>query len=239
MKFLRNEHIESLAEKRLLELERAMSRPLSLPIPIDLLGEQILGLQFLWDSIDELEGELILGAIMPTERLIVLNERRKSMFDEKPGLERSTKGHEMGHWDLFIDKGTLRHPELFDTDKFNSPIAYRSSPRGEVAILKMLHTTAEGQEFLRKMNARADAPDEARAVNRYAAAISMPRAMLREEAQRIDRTKWSDLYKLREKFDVTISALVVRMQQLDLLFVRNGQPFESRDAAVGQLTLGL
>ena len=68
-------------------------------------------------------------------------------------------------------------------------------------------------------------------------AISMPRTILREEALRIDRTKWGNLYRLREKFDVTISALVVRLQQLDLLHIRGNVLFESRDAATGQMTL--
>ena len=39
--------------------------------------------------------------------------KRQALFKEKPGLERSTKGHEMGHWDLFVDKGSLEHPTLF------------------------------------------------------------------------------------------------------------------------------
>ena len=57
-RFYRNADIEALAEDRLLEMERAMGKPLTLPIPIDYLGEAVLGLDFLWDTVQELPGEL-------------------------------------------------------------------------------------------------------------------------------------------------------------------------------------
>lgn len=237
MKFYRNETIEEIAEQRLLEFEQVLGNPLSPPIPIDLLGEQILGLSFLWDRIEELPGEVILGAIMPEKRLVVLNEGRRVLLEEKPGLERSTKGHEMGHWDLFVDKATLKHPVLFNENGDDGSFVLRNSPVGNVAVLKRLLSCEEGRKILREMGQRADEPHEARAVNRYAAAISMPRQMVVEEAQKIDRTKWPNLYRLSETFDVTISALVVRLKQLDLLYVRDKELFECRDHATGQTRL--
>jgi hypothetical protein len=239
VKFFRNQQIEELAEARLAELERLVGKPLTPPIPIDLLAERILELNFLWDQIDELPGEMILGALIPKKRLVVLNEKRRGLFQQKPGLERSTKGHEMGHWDLFVDKATLDHPALFGVDE-QGPFAFRSCPAGEVTVLKILQSSPEGQELLRKMNSRADESSEARAVNRYAAAISMPKALLREEALKIDRTKWPNLYRLAEQFGVNISALRVRLEQLDLLRIgSNNVLYESRDKAVGQGALNL
>jgi hypothetical protein len=238
VKILRNQEIEEIAAQRLAEFQRDSDRPLSLPIPIDLIAEKVLGLDFLWEPIDELPGETIFGGLVPKKRLIVLNESRKGLFVEKPGLERSTKGHEMGHWDLFIDKGSLDHPTLFPTGD-DGPFAFRNSPVGEVAIIKMLQADAEGRKLLRKMQSRADEPDEARAVNRYAAALSMPAEIVREEAVKVDRTQWPNLYRLKDKFEVTISALVVRLQQLDLLYVdKDKKLYESQAAATGQMTLG-
>ena len=101
-RFYRNVQIERVAEGRLAELQQLTGKPLAPPVPIDLIAEKILGLTLLWDSIEELPGEIIFGGIVPRERLIILNEKRKGLFNEKPGLERSTKGHEMGHWDLFV-----------------------------------------------------------------------------------------------------------------------------------------
>jgi len=238
VKILRNQEIEDIAASRLAELERLLGRPLSAPIPIDLIAEKVLGLDFLWEPIDELPGEKILGGIIAKKRLIVLNENRKTLFTEKPGVERSTKGHEMGHWDLFIDKSSLDHPTLFDVEG-NGPFAYRSSPAGEVAVIKALYSDAEGQELLRKIHARTDEPDEARAVNRYAAALSMPADMIRADAMKIDRLHWPNLYRLAEKYGVTISALRVRLEQLGLLYVdEHGKLYGSRDAASGQMNLG-
>ncbi len=238
MRILRNQEIEEIAASRLAELERRLGRPLSPPIPIDLIAEQVLGLDFLWEAIDELPREKVFGGLIAKKRLIVLNENRKRLFAEKPGLERSTKGHEMGHWDLFIDKGSLDHPTLFNVDG-DGPFAFRSSPAGDVAIIKALDRDAEGRELLRKIQSRADEPDEARAVNRYAAALSMPAEMIRADALKIDRTQWPNLYRLAERFEVTISALRVRLEQLGLLYVdEHGKLYESRDAASGQTMLG-
>lgn len=237
MKILRNRDIEARAEQRLAEFQHALGRPLSPPIPIDLIAEQVLGLDFLWEPIDELPGETILGGLVAKKRLIVLNERHQDLFHEKPGLERSTKGHEMGHWDLFVDKGALDHPVLFATDD-DGPFICRNSPVGEVAIIKMLLLDEEGRQLLRKLRSRADEADEARAVNRYAAALSMPADLLRAEAMKIDRTCWRNLYRLRERFDVTITALRVRLEQLDLLYVdKNDRVYGSKSAAMGQMSL--
>ena len=238
MRILRNQEIEEIAQSRLAELERLLGQPLAPPIPIDLIAEKVPGLDFLWEPIDELPGERILGGLIAKKRLIVLNENRGDLFTEKPGLERSTKGHEMGHWDLFIDKSSLDHPTLFDVEG-GGPFTYRSCPAGEVAVIKALYSDAEGQELLRKIHARADEPDEARAVNRYAAALSMPADMIRADALQIDRTRWPNLYRLAEKYEVTISALRVRLEQLGLLYVdEHGKLYESRDAASGQMNLG-
>jgi len=237
VKILRNQEIEEIAAQRLAEFQRDSGRPLSPPIPIDLVAEKVLGLDFLWESIDELPGETILGGLIPKKKLIVLNEKHKALFAEKPGLERSTKGHEMGHWGLFIDKASLDHPTLFQ-DGGAGPFALRSSPAGEVEIIKMLESDPVGRELLRKIQSRADEPDEARAVNRYAAALSMPRGLIREEAMKIDRTRWPNLYRLAERFEVTISALRVRLEQLGLLYVdEDGKLYDSRDEASGQMTL--
>jgi Zn-dependent peptidase ImmA (M78 family) len=237
MKIFRNEAIEDLAQRRLDQLQRELGRPLAPPIPIDLLAEKVLGLDFLWEPIEELPGEIVFGGLIPEERLVVLNENRKALFEEKPGLERFTKGHEMGHWDLFVDKARLHHPNLFETAA-QGPFIRRSCPSGEVVILGALQGDPDGEALLRQIAARADQPDEARAVNRYAAAICTPRDLIRAEALAIDRTQWGNLYQLAQRWQVTITALRVRLEQLDLLFVdKQGRLYESKDQARGQRSL--
>lgn len=238
MKFYRNEKIEQIAEQRLREFERKLLRPLTLPIDIELFGELVLELSILWDDIEELPGEEILAGLRPEQHLIVMNDRRRGDMEAKPGRLRLTQGHEMGHWDLFIDKSSIDQPTFFDTAT-TGLFAYRNSPNGQVRIIKILLSCEEGLDLLRQINSRADTPDEARSVNRYAAAILMPRAMIIEEAKKIDRTLWPNLYRLAERFQVTISALCVRLEQLNLLYVdqRTRTPYPSRDAAQGQSSL--
>ena len=104
--------------------------------------------------------------------------------------------------------------------------------------MKWLLSFPEGQDFLRDLKSRADDPYEARAVNRYAAAILMPKDLLRAEVDKIDRTRWSNLYRIAERFEVTISALKVRLQQLGLLyFGMDGGLHDSSAHAQGQLIL--
>src|SRR5581483_2166431 len=219
MKFYRNEQIEQRAEQRLVEFEQKLGRPLSFPVDIELFGDLVLGLSMLWEKIDELPGEVVLAGLRAPERLIVMNESRRPEMDQKPGRCRLTQGHEMGHWDLFVDQSKLDHPILF-AEASSSIFAYRSSTGGQVQVIKMLLGCEAGRDLLREMNSRADSPDEARSVNRYASAVLMPRTVVVEEAKKIDRTQWRNLYPLAERrFGVTISALRVRLEQLDLLYV--------------------
>jgi Zn-dependent peptidase ImmA (M78 family) len=239
MKFYRNEQIEQIAERRLHEFERKLERPLSLPIDIELLGELVLELSILWDEIEELPGEEVLAGLRVPDRLIVMNERRKQEMEAKPGRRRLTQGHEMGHWDLFVDKSKLDHPSLFEA-AVPSIFAYRTSTGGgQVQIMKTLLGCEEGRDLLRQINSRADAPDEARSVNRYAAAILMPRSMITDEAKKIDSTQWPNLYRLAERFGVTISALRVRLEQFNLVYLDQGTKklYPSRDDAQGQARL--
>lgn len=79
-RILRNREIEEIAAQRLAEFQRDSGRPLSLPIPIDLVAEKVLGLNFLWEPIDELPGEMVFGGLVPKKRLIILNEKHQDVF---------------------------------------------------------------------------------------------------------------------------------------------------------------
>ena len=67
----------------------------------------------------------------------------------------------------------------------------------------------------------------------------MPRQLVREEALKINRTAWPELYRLAEKLQVTITALTVRLEQLGLLYIdEQGRLYESWGVAAGQTTFG-
>ncbi len=111
-RFLKNEVIEDITAQRLREYEAKMGVTVALPIPVEQVVEQVLGLDFDWDVIEEMPGEQILGGLDAVNRKILLNTKHTDLFDKNPGLLRSTIGHEAGHWDIDIDRSRLLHPTL-------------------------------------------------------------------------------------------------------------------------------
>ena len=70
----------------------------TLPIPIELIIEQTYELEILSEDIDEPPGFIVLGALAPRDRRIVLNSRHEALFEQYLGPERFTLAHELAHW---------------------------------------------------------------------------------------------------------------------------------------------
>ncbi|MGO9109553.1 MAG: hypothetical protein ACLP9L_09990 [Thermoguttaceae bacterium] len=90
LKYLKNEAIEDITAQRIREYEAKVEVTVTLPVPIEEIVEQVLGLDFDWDKIEEQPGEQILGGMDVANRKILINETHSDLFDEKPGLLRST-----------------------------------------------------------------------------------------------------------------------------------------------------
>ncbi len=58
-----------------------------------------LRLSLLWDELPD----DVLGALKASDSLVILNQKRLSKFEETPGLQRFTVGHEIGHWTFHAD----------------------------------------------------------------------------------------------------------------------------------------
>jgi IrrE N-terminal-like domain len=63
-----------------------------------------LDLNLLWQELDDGDGAKVFGALIPAQRVVVLNERHFDLLEAKPGLRRFTIGHEIGHWMLHVDR---------------------------------------------------------------------------------------------------------------------------------------
>ena len=224
MKFVRNADIEMLAEQRLAEYERKFGEIVKPPVPLEKVLAQIYGLTVLWDQVEELPGETVLGGLKPRDRVIVLNESRASLFEQKPGLERSTLGHEAGHWEYDVDKASLNHPRLFDYHAASS--GKRNSSDGEVEVFS---GTGCAPAFLSELR-RRDTLDQERIANRFAAALNMPRRLIQAASREYNFMLWRDLYELARLFEVNISALTVRLQQLNYMYIDENKQFH-RSAA--------
>jgi hypothetical protein len=97
--FPRSEDHHRLVAREILERHAVKSgTPVTLPVPIELIIEMTYELQVLWQELMEPPETVILGALFPAERRIVLNERHADTFDRWIGPERFTLAHELAHW---------------------------------------------------------------------------------------------------------------------------------------------
>ena len=97
--FPRSEEHHRLAAREVLERHSLKTgAPVRLPVPIDLIIELTFELQVLWDELAEPPETMILGALFPANRLIVLNDRHSATFERWIGPERFTLAHELAHW---------------------------------------------------------------------------------------------------------------------------------------------
>ena len=69
--------------------------------------------------------------------------------------------------------------------------------------------------------------------------LLMPSNPLMEAVKDVDLLSWPVLYGLRDRFQVTITALKVRLERLGLLYVtEDGELYPSRQEYEGQMRLG-
>ncbi len=232
--------IDEITAMRIRQYEHLTGSAVTFPVPIENIVEQILHLDFDWIEIEEREGEQILAGLVPEQRRIVLNSRHLRLFEQKPGLERSTIGHEAGHWDIDIDRTSLHHPRLpgFDRQEF---LVCRHATDESVLVEVLNRAVYDDRyfELYRELTAGQDPPEVKSAVDRYQSSMLMPAWLIRAALQNVDVTDWSNLYNLAERAQVTISNLVVRLHRLDIIYIPAGQKtiFAGKDAFLGQLHL--
>ncbi len=241
LKYLKNEVIEDVTAKRIREYEAKLGVTVQLPVPIEKIVEQVLGLNLDWDEIEEQPGEQILGGLIAVERKIVLNEKHLPLFEAKTGLERSTIGHEAGHWDIDIDRARINHPTLPGFE-IQPAIVKRNAKKAdkliEVLFSRAMHDD-RAYRLYKKITEGQDAPEVRSAVDRYQSALLMPTWLIRDAQARFDLLNWRDLYRMAEEAQVNITNLTVRLQRLGLIYLRDGDKkiYRSKDEATGQGSL--
>lgn len=89
---------EIAADHWLAKHEAVTGCKVELPVPVEAIVEHTAGLSILWEPIPEPEDAMILGALSPRTKTIVLNETHLNLLSEVMGPERFTLAHELGHW---------------------------------------------------------------------------------------------------------------------------------------------
>lgn len=124
-----DDHHRVIAREVLEKHALACGKPVTLPVPIDKIIEGTYELEVLYDEIDEPPDTMILGALRPAQRRIVLNERHMDMFEGWVGPERFTLAHELAHWVYDADDPNQLSFDLTSAGPAEQFCYHREAPR--------------------------------------------------------------------------------------------------------------
>ena len=183
-------HHASAAGKILDRHARNVGTPIVFPVPIELIVEQTFQLEILWDEVPEPDGTMILGALAPQDRRIVLNSCYQDLFEQFIGPERYTLAHELAHWVYDADD-----PDQLSLNLDPQPVEIYCYHRESSRLSEVLR--------IREINA-----------NKLAAHILMPEDLVRSSniAQVLQ-----DVPGTASRWQVSKTALVIRLRELGLI----------------------
>ena len=212
-RYLPDIHIERMATRLLSRYESEFGGVAEPLVPAEDIADGLLDLRILWDALSESAGTTTLAGLKPDDRMIVFNDPRRKVIEETQGLYNTVLGHEIGHWELHIDHGMVTQEQLPKFDQVYDCL-YQES------------TSTQG-------------PREAQA-HKFMGFLLMPSHLLSEAIRDVDLTRWVNLYRLRDLFQVTISALTIRLERLGILYVAtDGQLYPSLQEYHGQRRMAL
>lgn len=164
------------------------SRPIELPVPVELIIEQTFELAVEYAPLDEEPGMKILGALKPSDRCIILNETHSELFGDVIGPERFTLGHELGHWVYDAE-----NPDQLTLD-------FDAADPGPVFCYHRENPGLDEQTEIREVNA-----------NGFASALLMPAELVRKVAipESVD-----DRRRLAHQWGVSYQAFGIRLDKL-------------------------
>lgn len=156
-----------------------------------------------------LDDPKILAALYAGSRTVKINELHAPTFKEKSGFERFTKAHEIGHWIMHVDQAVLGIDCLPGLER-EERVLCRDGTKNSIEY-------------------QADY---------FAASLLMPADLVIDLSRTKDLCNWPDLYAIAESFDVTITALKVRLERLGLIHVGDdGVIHRSKEEKHGQQRL--
>lgn len=204
------EAIETRAQQLLTKFCRDYPETSFPPVPVENIVERYLDLCLLWEPIEEPEGTVILAKLRPHRRQIVLNENHmQMMFEDSRFLYHTVLGHEVGHW------------ELHCKDSFATPT--RLLPGFEAADVGTHVSYSEWDE---------------KNAHRFSGCLLMPREWLVPFVRENPIQSLSGLYRLRDLLEVTVTALTVRLDELNLAYIdSDGNWHQNREVFNGQRVL--
>lgn len=190
--FLQESVVENRALTLLKRFESEVELIVQLPVPIERIADPFLQLTPDWDHIPDTEAAPILAYIDPANHKICFNESRRSHFEDYYGSYEYTLGHEVGHYILHVTKTS-------DAEQ----MAFLETPRVHCIYRQRL-----GTKDRRELQAEI-----------FASYLLLPSHLLIPAIEGLNLQHWPTLYRLRDKFHVSITALRRRLEGLGRLYV--------------------
>lgn len=224
--------IEERARDVLYEFVECTGKALEAPVPIERVVDEVLDIPILWEPIP-LHGplQIVSKLTQPTidsPARITLNESLlQSTFRSFPGLDRTALAHEAGHAVFHLQTGLSQQLTL----GFDLPATFVSQAEAFTDRLDdvLKHVGPQGDDWWREWQAHT-----------FMRFILMPRSLLLPTLDEVDLRTWRGMYDLRDRFGVTISALVVHLTRLKIVDVdAQKRIHDASPSARGQTPLDL
>ncbi len=209
MRYLKPEEIENKANELISDYEKKYGL-LKPPIPVERIVENQLDLLIEWNSIPEKTNEIIYAGLAPTEKKIVFNEKRLEKYNKTDGLYNTVLGHEAGHWVL--------HCQYYQS-------VNQSSFLGTGIVEKFLYRSS-GPNSSEEWQAHT-----------FMGCLMLPMRFLKQDIISENILDWTSLYHIKEKYDVTISSVVIRLEKLGLIYVEDRKIYKTKGEANGQVSM--
>lgn len=188
--FYTRDECEARAMQLLIRYQQRISERVSLPIDVALIGEDICGLTWDWAEIPDDAGHPVWGRLRPQARRVEMNERFTQDFQRNQGLDRFTRAHEIGHWELHAVHSNPDQLALVPLDPAPEMMYCRGGDGS------WIETHADW----------------------FAAALLMPYDLFRTAARSLDLHDPSGLATLKTWCDVSWQALQIRLETLHIPF---------------------
>jgi len=215
-KYIALERMELLTERILADYGFDPHQKRVQSVPIEEIVEFHFDLHICWEAIDHLDrGGIVMAAILPAERRIVLNETHRELFDSKIGTYHFTLAHELGHWVLH-SSGTSYRLRLHST----GPTGRAGSLTAADSLREETAEPEPDRPYYCRSTSRK--PAEEIQADLFAECLLMPRPMMERtvgQLRKMGKIHLSHLYGLAQCFRVSISALSVRLNRLQLLHI--------------------
>lgn len=203
-RYITDGEIEACATRILQKYGSQHTPIIAPPIPIEKIIDFTVDIPIISEAIPDHQGSPVLAKLVvkqhPYPVEIIVNEDKRPFFDQYEGVEQYSLAHELGHYVLHIDCDCLNTLLLPDAEE-------------QAVVLCRMNSAKERDQNAKRRELQAE---------RFAAYILIPRDILKDACAAMDLYQWRNLYQLKDKFHVTITALTNRLKELHLIMVTSG-----------------